>query len=72
MARMATSSIHHCGKRTPRRMRQSGRALRKLIRSVAAVGVSSEAAKVVELVVPTKAKLAGAGQRYWDRLLRVC
>ena len=38
MARIATSSIHHCGKRTPRRMRQSGNALRKLIRSSAAAG----------------------------------
>ena len=38
MARIATSSIHHWGNRMPRRMRQSGRALWKLIRSVAAAG----------------------------------
>jgi hypothetical protein len=38
MARMATRSIHHCGKRIPRRIRQSGKALRKLIRSVEAEG----------------------------------
>ena len=38
MAKMATISIHHCGNRMPRRMRQSGRALRKLIRSVVAAG----------------------------------
>jgi len=36
---MATSSIHHWGKRMPRRIRQSGNALRKLIRSLAATGV---------------------------------
>ena len=35
IVRIATSRIHHCGKRTTRRMRQSGSALRKLIRSVA-------------------------------------
>lgn len=38
IARIATSSIHHWGNRMPRRMRQSGKALRKLIRSVAAAG----------------------------------
>jgi len=69
MARIATSSIHHCGKRTPRRIRQSGSALRKLIRSAAAAGLSSEEAKVDELVAPTKPQLAGTSQRYWDRLL---
>ena len=37
--RMATSSIYHWGKRMPRRIRQSGSALRKLIRSLAAAGV---------------------------------
>ena len=36
--RMATSSIHHWGKRIPRRIRQSGNALRKLIKSLAAAG----------------------------------
>ena len=39
--RLATSSIHHSGKRMPRRIRQSGNALRKLIRSLAAPGVVS-------------------------------
>ena len=37
--RMATSSIHHWGKRIPRRIRQSGSALRKLIRSLATTSV---------------------------------
>lgn len=36
--RIATSSIHRCGKRIPRRIRQSGNALSKLIRSDAAAG----------------------------------
>jgi hypothetical protein len=45
MARIATRSIHHWGKRMPRRMRQSGRALRKLIRSVAAAGFSRKGTK---------------------------
>jgi hypothetical protein len=35
---MATSSIHHWVKRIPRRMRQSGSALRKLIKSLAETG----------------------------------
>jgi hypothetical protein len=39
IAKIATSSIHHWGKRIPRRIRQSGSALRKLIRSLAAAGV---------------------------------
>jgi hypothetical protein len=34
-------SIHHWGKRTPRLMRQSGRGLSKLIRSVAEAAFSS-------------------------------
>ena len=38
MERMANSSIHHWGKRIPRRIRQSGSALRKLIRSLAETG----------------------------------
>lgn len=38
MARIATSSIHHWENRMPRRMRQSGKALRKQIRSLAAAG----------------------------------
>lgn len=37
--RIAMSSIHHCGNRMPRRIRQSGSALRKLIRSLASAGV---------------------------------
>jgi hypothetical protein len=45
MTRIATSSIHNCGRRSPRRMRQPGSTLRKLIRSVAAVGIWSRAAK---------------------------
>jgi hypothetical protein len=39
MERIATNSIYHWGKRMPRRIRQSGSALRKLIRSPAAAGV---------------------------------
>ena len=38
MARIATSSVHHCGNRIQRRKRQSGIVLRKLIRSVEAAG----------------------------------
>jgi hypothetical protein len=37
--RIAMSSIHHCGNRMRRRIRQSGSALRKLIRSLTSVGV---------------------------------
>jgi hypothetical protein len=39
IARITISSIHHWGKRMPRRIRQSGSALRKLIRSLAAAGL---------------------------------
>jgi len=39
--KMATNSIHHWGRRMPRRIRQSGSALRKLIRSLAAAGVAA-------------------------------
>ena len=37
--RIATCSIHHWGKRMPRRIRKSGSAWRKLIRSPAAAGL---------------------------------
>ncbi len=39
--RMATKSIHYWGKRVPRRIRQSGSALRKLIRSLAVAGLAA-------------------------------
>ncbi len=64
MARIATSSIHHCGKRTPRRMRQSGRALRKLIRSAAAAGFWSGAAKDEKHDLTSKPLLQAARQGY--------
>jgi hypothetical protein len=38
---LPTSSIRHRGKRMPRRIRQSGSTLRKLIRSLAAAGVAA-------------------------------
>jgi hypothetical protein len=44
-------------------MRQSGSALRKLIRSVAADGIWSGEANGQERVLRTKPKLAAAGQR---------
>ena len=64
-----TSSIHHCGKRIPRRIRQSGNALRKLIRSLAAAGLWSGEANGQERVLRTKPELAAPRQRYPDRLL---
>ena len=67
--RIATSSIHHWGKRMPRRMRQSGSALRKLIRSVAAAKFSSGEAKRFGRGLRTKPELTAARQSYWDRLL---
>lgn len=56
-------------KRTPRRIRQSGNALRKLIRSIATEGVSSKKANGEELFPRTKPRLAVASQCYGDRLL---
>jgi hypothetical protein len=53
----------------PRGMRQSGSALRKLIRSVVAAGVSSGDANGQELFLRTKPQAARASNRYWDRLL---
>ena len=50
-------------------MRQSGRALRKLIRSVAAAGVSGGVAKREERFQHTSALIPGAVEGYWDRLL---
>ena len=58
--RIATSSIHHCGKRMPRRMRQSGSVLRKLIRSVAAAWFWSGEANGKERFLGTKPELAAA------------
>jgi len=52
----------------PQRMRQSGSALRKLIRSVAVDGIWSGEANGQERVLCTKPKLAAAGQRSWNRL----
>ena len=64
MARIATSSIHHCGKRIPRCIRQSGNALRKLIRSLAAAGFWSGEDNGQERVLRTKPELAAPRQRY--------
>jgi len=50
-------------------MRQSGSALRKLIRSVAAAGVSGVDAKSEERFQRTTALIPGAVEGYWDRLL---
>ena len=69
MARIATRSIHHCGKRTPRRMRQSGNALRKLIRSVAAPGFWRVEGKAARRDPARKPLPQAARQGYWDRLL---
>jgi hypothetical protein len=68
MARIANSSIHHCGWRIPRRRRQSGSALRKLIGSVAAAGFSSGDAKRCGRDLRTKPKLNSVRQAYWDTL----
>jgi hypothetical protein len=53
-------------------MRQSGRALRKLIRSAAAAGFWSGAAKDEKHDLTSKPLLQAARQGYRDRLLRVC
>ena len=53
----------------PRRRRQSGSALRKLIRSVAAAGFSSGEVKRYGRDLRTKPELSDARQGYWDRLL---
>ena len=50
-------------------MRQSGRALRKLIRSAAAAGFWSGAAKDEKHDLTSKPLLQAARQGYWDRLL---
>jgi len=71
MERIATSSIHDCEKRMPRRIRQSGNALRKLIRSTASAGVSSGEANGEVLLPRTNPQLAAASQCYQDRLLMV-
>ncbi len=55
---MATTSIHHCGKQIPRPMRQSGSALRKLFRSVAAAGFWCGEANGEERLLGTKPGLA--------------
>jgi len=52
--------IHHDGKRIPRLMRQSGRALTKLIRSVAAAEVCEEAKL-------TERSGSWAPERSWQR-----
>jgi len=67
--RIATSSIHHCGKRTPRRMRQSGSALRKLIRSLVAPGVVAGCETEEEGQCPRRSTQARPqGELYWGRL----
>ena len=53
----------------PRRSRQSGSALRKLIRSTARAGVSNGEANGEELFPRTKPKPTAACQCYWDRPL---
>jgi hypothetical protein len=50
-------------------MRQSGSALRKLIRSVAAAGFWSGEANGEERFLGTKPELAAPRHRYWDTLL---
>jgi hypothetical protein len=50
-------------------MRQSGRVLRKLIRSAAAAGFWSGAAKDEKHDLTSKPLLQAARQGYWDRLL---
>ncbi len=69
MARIATNSIHHCGNRTPRRLRQSDSALRKRIRSVAAEAFSRGVAKDEKHDLACKLMPQTARQGYWDRLL---
>lgn len=69
IARIATSSIHHCGKRIPRRFRPSGNALRKLIRSAAVNAVSSWDPKAKEQFPGRTTQRNGAGQVNWDTLL---
>jgi len=61
IARIATRSIHHCGIHTPRRMRQSGSALRKLIRSVAAAGLWTDGAGKDQVRVPPGETSQGLG-----------
>jgi len=68
MARIATSSIHDCGQRIPRRRRQSGSALRKLIKSVAAAGLSSGETKRLGRVLNINPELNAAFQGYWNTL----
>ncbi len=65
----STSSIHHCGKRTPRRMRQTGSALRKPIRSFAAEGFWSGVTNGERQDPTSKPLQQRTRQGYWDRLL---
>ncbi len=67
--RIATSRIYHLGKRIPRRLQHYGSALRKLIRSLAAAGVSSGDANGEKLFPLRKPQSALAIQRCWERLL---
>jgi hypothetical protein len=69
MARIATNSIHHCGNRTPRRLRQSGNALRKGIRSVAGEAFSRGVARDEKHDLACKLMTQTAHQDYWDKLL---
>ena len=50
-------------------MRQSGSALRKLIRSVAVAGVASWDPKAEERFPRRTTQMNGDGQHYWDTLL---
>ena len=68
MARIANSSIHHCGRRIPRLTQQSGNALRKLIGSVAAAGFPSGDAKRFGRDLRIKPELNSVRQAYWDTL----
>ena len=61
---------YECGKRTPRRMRQSGSALSKLIRSVAAAGLwGSVLGKDQERNFPTKTQALTGTRTSGDRPL---
>ena len=60
---------YECGKRTPRRMRQSGSALRKLIRSVAAAGLwRGDVGKDQERYASRKTQSGTGGKAAWDDL----
>jgi len=66
-ARIATNSIYHCRKRTSQRVRQSGNALRKLIRSAAAAGLWSGGVSKDQERCSSRKSQSGAGRKAaWD------